>query len=148
MIGPIRRNSQRLGAPHFAAMLLFLFWAGARAAGVVFPGGQPAHIVAMPETELEKRITERLAVYLERVLQTPTKVVPNIQSVPDHAAAIILVGRTVKSPFQPSLLDNAHEAFALKTGETKNHSVVVAAGKTERGLKRAVQRLIVSSEQA
>jgi hypothetical protein len=41
-----------------------------------------------------------------------------------------------------------HEAFALETGKTGNHSVVVAAGKTERGLKRTVQRLILKSEQS
>lgn len=97
---------------------------------------------------IEKRMTERLAVYLERVLQAPAKVVPNIQSVPDNEAAIILVGRTLKAPFTLSVQKTSPEAFALETGRAENHSVVVAAGNTERGLKRAVQRLILASEQA
>ena len=47
-----------------------------------------------------------------------------------------------------SVQKTSPEAFALETGRAENHSVVVAAGNTERGLKRAVQRLILASEQA
>ena len=115
---------------------------------VEFPKSQPAYIVAAPETEMEKRVTERLSAYLEHVLQTPAKIVPNMQSVLENGAAIILAAKTVKSPLKIAMLENSPEAFALETGKTGNHSVVVAAGKTERGLKRAVQRLILKSEQS
>ena len=60
----------------------------------------------------------------------------------------MLAGETVRSPLKLTPSGNSPEAFALETGKMENHVLVVAAGKTERGLKRAVQQLILKSEQA
>ena len=81
---------------------------------VEFPKSQPAYIVAAPETEMEKRVTERLSVYLEHVLQTPAKIVPNMQSVLENGVAIILAGKTVKSPLKIAMLENSPNGLASK----------------------------------
>jgi hypothetical protein len=113
---------------------------------VQFVIGKPAYIVAVPKTALEKRITERLFVYLEKVLGTPPRIVSDIRLVPGKMPAIILSsdqGLAVSN----NVPKNSPEAFALVTKVIASHPVTIASGYTELGLKRAVQRLILKSEQ-
>ena len=46
---------------------------------VQFPLGVSSYIVAIPKTELQKRITERLAVYLGKVLDKSAHIVSDIK---------------------------------------------------------------------
>lgn len=112
---------------------------------VEFQSGKPAYIIAVPKTALEKRIAQRLSVYLEKVLKATPKIVSDIKGVPVKLPAIILSST-------PALAGNtvpktSPEAFALTTAMMNSHAIVRASGNTELGLKRAVQRLILKSEQ-
>ncbi len=102
-------------------------------------------IVANPNTELEKRITNRLAEYVSNVLHKRVSIVEDIQLVPTGKPAIILL--TGKNTFGVSVSAGSPESFILETKVVKGHPLVIAAGNTELGLKRAVQRLILKSEQ-
>ncbi len=117
------------------------------AVGVTFPRGSTAYIVASPRTALEKRITGRLGDYVHRVLGRPAKTVRSLDQVGRGANAIFLVGGDVKSPVKIASPGKHPESFALATGKVGGRQVVVARGRTERGLKRAVQRLILASLQ-
>lgn len=110
---------------------------------VQFIRGITAYIVASPNTELQKRISEHLADYLSKVLKNQAKVVPFINNLPAGMPAIELV---IKSKTVSAGLSK--EAFMLDTRNVQGHSVVTVIGNTELGLKRAVQRLIIISEQS
>jgi len=115
---------------------------------VQFSAGETAYVVARPETELEKRLVGRLTGYLEKVLGKPAQVVTGLDRVPARAAAIVLA-KDGNGPEQLGLSapTNSPEAYALETRETGGHAVVVAVGHTGQGLKGAIQRLILKSEQ-
>jgi hypothetical protein len=111
-----------------------------------FDKGMPAYIVASPHTDLEKRITDRLGTYLEKVLGVSPKIVPALSLVPAKRPAIILSSKP------PSRIKNAKEetspeAYTLSSKVLGEHNVLVASGNTTLGLKRAVQKLILKSEQ-
>lgn len=115
---------------------------------IKFERGKPAHIVACPGTDLEHRLQSRLGKYLELVLDTPPVVVESLDAVPASASAVLLCGKSVPSPFEMHPPTGHPESFTLMTGEAHGHPVVVCAGASDRGLKRAIQRLIVLSQQA
>ena len=116
-------------------------------AAVTFPRGDTAFVVASPQTDLEKRVLDRLTNYTSQVSGKPVKVVASLQKVPAEKPAFVLVGINIKSPFKVSPPTHSPEAFTIETGVANHHDVVVMSGHTERGLKRAVQRLIIASEQ-
>jgi hypothetical protein len=113
---------------------------------VKFQSGKPAYIVTGAGTALEKRITQRLSVYLSKVLGSPTRIVSNLKAVPAKAPAIILSSNQ-KTSFGIVAPKTSPEGFALASKIINSHSLIIAAGNTELGLKRAVQRLILKSEQ-
>jgi len=110
---------------------------------VQFPTGSSPYIVAFPKTELQKRITARLADYMSKVLGKPAKIVTAISNVPVGFPAIVLI-------IKPATADSAKtskEAFMLETKKLQGHAAVIATGNSELGLKHAVQRLVIKSEQ-
>ncbi len=121
--------------------------AGRAGAAVQFARGEPAYVVAQPKTELERRMTGRLADYVGKVLGATPRIVPELAALPGGAPAILLSadGHGLSSGL--TVRDDSAEAFALETRVVEGHAIVVAAGRTDRGLKRAVQRLVLKSEQ-
>ena len=116
-------------------------------AAVHFHRGSTAYIVAKPAGCLEKRIIARLTNYLEKVLGKPPAVVQSLGSVPTSESAIILVGKDVPSPVRIAVPAETDESFTLLTTKANGRELVIAAGNTDKGLKRAVQRLIIKSLQ-
>ena len=116
-------------------------------AEVVFPQETVAHVVASPQTPLEQRLLGRLTDYLGRVLRQPAMVVEELEQVPAAAPAILLATKESPIPLPVSLPANSPESYALVTAESQGHAVVVAVGVTDRGLKRAIQRMIIESRQ-
>jgi hypothetical protein len=112
-----------------------------------FSAAQPAHIVAQPATDLERRVTAQLADYVSRVLRAPVRIVPDLAAVPVGIPAILLTanGRGLSPGL--AIPQDSPESFALETRRMDGREIVVAAGRTDRGLKRAVQRLVIRSEQ-
>jgi hypothetical protein len=105
-----------------------------------FSSGTTPYIVASPKTELQKRITNRLADYLSKVLTKPAKVVSAISNVPKGSPAVVLAIKLASA-------GTSKEGFTLETRKSLGYSTVLATGNTELGLKHAVQRLIIKSEQ-
>ncbi len=128
----------------FAAALLMT---PSLAAEVSFERGTEAHIVATTQSPLEKRVVENLSHYLAAVLGKTPKVVRSIKDVPKGKPTIILVKATLPGANPPSIPAGSPESFALWTDSIAGRPVVVAAGTTELGVKRAVQRLVIMSEQ-
>jgi len=129
------------------AAIALLITVGACFGTVEFPAGKTAYIVANPKSPLEKRTVDQLSVYLTGVLHTETTVVASLQSVPVSAPAIILLTGE-KNPLGTSAPLESPEGFSLVTGKIAQRDVVVAVGNSDRGLKRAVQRLVIRSQQA
>lgn len=110
---------------------------------VQFISGQTAYIVATPKTDLEKRITKRLSGYLSAVLHCHVTLVSRVSAIPSNLPAIILTVQPVTKSVQPV----SKEAFTIETTVLDKHPVVIVTGHAEQGLKQAVQRLIIKSEQ-
>jgi hypothetical protein len=108
-----------------------------------FSRGKTAYIVATPKTDLEKKITKRLSDYLSAVLHSNVKLVPKVLNVPSNLPAIVLSSQPKAKLQQPVSI----EAFTIETSVINKHPVVIATGNSELGLKQAVQRLIIKSEQ-
>lgn len=119
----------------------------ARAANVEFPRGASAYVVAAPDTALAKRTLARLIDYLGKVLKRGAIVTATLEAVPNGAPAIILASRELEYPIPIKAPTDNPESFALRTAEAGGRRVVVAVGNTDRGLKRAVQTLIIKSRQ-
>lgn len=113
---------------------------------VSFPKKISPYIVALPKTALEKRVVGFLGSYLEKVLHSPAKIVSGLKAVPSKSNAIILYSHS-QALLGISAPANSPEAFALETRKLNGRDVVIAVGNTELGLKRAVQKLIIKSEQ-
>ncbi|HMI03413.1 MAG TPA: hypothetical protein VK541_13070 [Pedobacter sp.] len=109
---------------------------------VQFTAGKSAYVVSQPVTPLEKRITDRLLTYLTNVLKHPAKRVAVIAAVPSGNPAIVLSSKSASA-----ITSSSPEAYQLQTRMMGNHPAIVATGKTELGLKRAVQHLILESMQ-
>jgi hypothetical protein len=122
--------------------------AGPLPAAVVFPRGEPAHVVATPRSPLERRVLERLTDYLSQVTGQPAVVARSLRAVPAGQPAVLLVSPGKRAPLGLEPPGDHPEAFALATGSAQGRPVVAACGRTARGLKRAVQRLIIASRQS
>lgn len=103
--------------------------------------------MAVPRTKLEKRIVSRLADYIGKVLHKQPKIVVRLEEVPNGSPAVFLANAAIESPVPVRVPGTADEGFALQTSNIDGRHVVIAAGKTDKGLKRAVQRLIMESRQ-
>lgn len=89
----------------------------------------------------------QLSSYVGRVLKVPVRQVSHLEDVPAGAPAIVLTvaGR---GPWADSeVAADSPEAFSVHTRREQGRAIVVATGRTDRGLKRAVQRLVMQSEQ-
>lgn len=105
---------------------------------VLFRRGETAYVVAAPQSDLDRRVLDRVAVYVGSVTRKPITVVRNLQEVPGGRPAILLAHAN----------DRSHsEAFRVRTSQTSGHPIVSLDGMSERGLKRAAQRAILKSRQ-
>ncbi len=116
-------------------------------AEMVLPRGTAAHVVATPGTPLERRVLRQLKSYLERVLGKPAVVAADLPHTPDGAPVILLVSAASPIPLPMSLPSDSPESYGVVTTQSGGHTVVAAVGAGDRGLKRAVQRLIIDSRQ-
>lgn len=114
---------------------------------VVFARGKSPFVVAAPSTALEKRTVAQLCQYLAAVVGKPVKVVDSLSRVPNGIPTIVLTGARVKSPIAVRVPSGSEEAFAIAASTARQRPVVVCRGASDRGLKRAVQRLVIMSEQ-
>lgn len=114
---------------------------------VSFLKGQSAYVVAVPKSDLDKRIASWLTSYLEKVLKKKPQVVGELSRVPVAMPAIVLALSREVSVEGMAVPAGSAEAFALATGKVGQHPVVVALGQEEQGIKRAVQKLVVKSRQ-
>ena len=128
-------------------VIAFFSAVGSCFGAVDFSVGKTAYIVASPKSPLEKRTVVQLSTYLGSVLHKEATVVSSIRSVPASTPAIILTLTGQSNPLHASAPPNAPEGFAVATGTANQSPVVVAVGNTDRGLKRAVQRLVIRSRQ-
>lgn len=113
---------------------------------VVFKSGQPAYVVATPANNIQTKIDKRLSDYVGAVLHQPVTVVPSIAKVPANRPAIILsIGYKGTSP--QAKVKNSREGFILQTKTIGSHKTVVVNATTDQGLKRAIQEIIIQSEQ-
>jgi len=113
---------------------------------IEFRRGVSPYIVARPASALEKKVVARLADYLCKVIGKPVKIVASLGLVPAKVPVIIL--SSGKQSFDKiTISDQSSEAFVLDTRVINSHSVVIAMGNTALGMKHAVQRLIIKSEQ-
>ncbi len=132
----------------FGLSFIWLLIAAGNSFGAVnFPAGKSAYIVASPASPLEKRTVGQLTDYLTAVLHKEAKVVPSLRLVPASASAIILTSTGQMNPWGAKPPASAPEGFALITGKSSRHAVVIAVGDTDRGLKRAIQQLVLQSRQ-
>ena len=118
---------------------------------VTFPRGKAACVVVSPQptpqTALNQRMTGQLTDYLGKVLGKPARLVTRIEDLPSSAPAILLFSTPDGLPLGLQVPEGSPEAFALATGQAGGRSVVVAAGRTELGLKQALHRLVIKSRQ-
>ncbi len=116
-----------------------------QAASVSFPRGKQVFVVANPQSQLDKKVTGALTQYLGLVLGKTPRVVRSVGELPKGQAAIVLAKGKMVAANVPALPAGSPEAFAVWTDPTV--PVVFAYGGTDVGLKRAVQRLVIMSQQ-
>lgn len=136
-----------LGALLIAVLLPVASSADTPQSAVHFKRGSAVYIVASPGSPLETRVLERLSDYAANVTGRAAVAVASLKSVPSDRPAIVLVNGRVRSPIALGKPGSHPESFLLATGNVGKRPVVVAAGKTDLGLKRAVQRMIIVSRQ-
>jgi hypothetical protein len=109
---------------------------------LLFEAGKPAYIVSNPKTVLETSITQRLTDYLTNVLHTPARIASDIFKVPAGMPVIFL-----SSDGNKKISSSSPEAFTISTNAVSGHPSISATGKTALGLKHAIQKIILKSEQ-
>lgn len=116
---------------------------------LAYARGSRAYVVSALDSDLEKRWTAQLVSYLGEVLRAPAAVVPTVDDVPVGESAIVLergfagVSGALKIP----LRSHTDEDFALLSSERSGHPVLIAAAAEPNGMRRAIQRIIISSQQ-
>lgn len=115
--------------------------------GLTLPHDSIVYVVASPQTPLEKRVTGELCAYLGKVIRKPPQIVSDLSKAPGTTPAIILSSRPLSTPVSLSAPQGDPEAYALLTTAIGKRPVVLAVGNTDKGLKRAVQRLVIKSRQ-
>lgn len=108
--------------------------------------GAPPTIVNTSDSPLTKAIIVRLAEYLELCLGARPKILSSAPA--SGSEPLIIVGtadiaRRYRVPLPPS---DSEEAFSLATIATPRF-IVVVSGTTDRGIKRAIQKLILLTRQ-
>ena len=116
-------------------------------AAIKFRHGDTAYVVAAPRTDVERGALSALTGYLRGVLGKEPLVVAAIRQVPTGKPAIVLRRAGEASPVPADPPSGSQEAFAVSSGRATGRELVVLAGATDRGLRRAVHRLVIKSEQ-
>lgn len=116
-------------------------------AAVEFRAAVPAYLVTDPATALERRVVAQLSSYMGRVLRVPAREVSRLEEVPAGAPTIVLTVAGRAHWADSEVAADSPEAFSVSTRREQGRAIVVATGRTDRGLKRAVQRLVMQSEQ-
>jgi hypothetical protein len=111
---------------------------------IIFPKGETAYIVFEATTPLERRVIGFLSSYLEQVLLKPVKIVSLLKNVPPKSP-VIMIRKNYGGAY--SKKDNHPESFMLQSNITNQRKMIVVEGLSEKGIKRAVQKLIIQSEQ-
>lgn len=119
----------------------------AKSVKIAFPRNAAAYVVATPSTKLEKRVVMRLTDYMSKVLGKRPIVEPALNRVPSGKPALVLTSRKGGSPIPVQVPSASEESYTLVTGSHSGHALAVCAALTDRGLKRAVQRLVILSQQ-
>jgi len=118
-------------------LLVLLSFVEVCGAAIQFPHGRAAHIAAAPASPLEQRVVDRLSSYLQAVTGAQPRIVASAAEAPAGQPVIVL-GKT----------PGGHpESFTIETDSTGRSARITLSGSTDRGLKRAVQRLILKSRQ-
>jgi hypothetical protein len=117
------------------ALFLFLI-TGVCSAAIDFPHNRAACIVSAPASPLEKRVTEWLSAYVEAVTRIHPKIVATVGQASGQPVIVL-----AKSPA------GHPEAFTIRTDRSGSNPRITLSGSTDRGLKRAVQKLILMSRQ-
>ena len=117
-------------------------------AAVRIPHGQTAWIVVSPASDLERRTLAQLARYVKAVVDSEPKVAAQLSDVPRGTAALALLHAQESSPLPCQPPAGSPEAFCIAGGTVDARPVIVLKGAGDRGLKRAVQRLVMASRQA
>jgi hypothetical protein len=117
-------------------------------AAVRIPHGQIAWIVAGRSTALDRRTLSQFTEYIGAVAGVAPTIVARLSDVPKgHSALILLHGNQGASlTCQPPA--GSEEAFCIAAGSDSGRSVIVLRGASDKGLKRAMQRLVIESRQA
>ena len=98
---------------------------------------EPAHIAAKPSSQLEKRVLERLSAYFQAVTGVRPAIIKTASEAPARQAVISLITSSGGHP----------ESFRIDTENSGRNPRITLTGSTDRGLKRAVQKLILKSRQ-
>lgn len=114
---------------------------------VRFPAGEIAYIVASPKSDLDRHTLAQLEAYLEATLKSKPRIVGRAEEVPARRPFILAAYTGDTSIDGISVPADSPEAFALATGVCEGRPVAAAVAGTDRGLKRAVQRLVITSHQ-
>jgi hypothetical protein len=134
-------------AARLAIALILLSPTSGRSQAVTFAAGNFARIAFQPNTALAHRTVARLAEYLGTVLGKPAQIGAQIETAPAGTPLFVLSANGKEPASGVTAPAGSPEAFALETRTVAGHPLVVAVGNTDLGLKRAVQRLILASEQ-
>ncbi len=108
--------------------------------------GSTVSVVATPASDLESRIVGRLRSYLANVLRSEIQLTESLAAVPSGRPALILTHQEHLPSHVVRPREHA-ESYVLVSDVESGHPVIWVAGATNRGLKRAVQRLILETEQ-
>ena len=121
----------------YETLLSILCCAGVCGAAIQFPHGRAAYIVAAPEAELQERAVDRLATYLREVTGVDPEIVSSAGEAPAGEPLFVLGVEPGGHP----------ESYTIETAEKGRNARVTLSGSTARGLKRAVQKLLLRGRQ-
>ena len=114
---------------------------------VRLPVGETAYIVANPKSSLDQRTLGQLEGYLEATLKIKPRTLGQVHEVPAGRPFVLATYAGDTAIEGITVPDDSPEAFALATGICDGRPVVAAIAGSDRGLKRAVQRLVIESHQ-
>jgi hypothetical protein len=122
----------------------------AAAANVVeFHRGEASYIVATAATAVERRYLDAFSKYIAGVTGVATQRVASVGQVPTGKPAIrFQMGyEDLPQAFATQVRDHTDEDYALATITQKGHTILLAAAAQPNGIRRAVQKLMISSQQ-
>jgi hypothetical protein len=110
---------------------------------VSFPHARAGYIVSVARGTLERRYIDELVRYVSECTGQAAVLVASLEQVPAGTPAIVIqreVGGTVSA-------QKTDEDFTISNRETGRRSLLVAAAREDNGIRRAIQRIIITSEQ-